>query len=402
METILTEVKQMNATKNKKLFVPNRRFFITYLVPISSNYASNGYAQTFVNELEPQAAALAFKFDAKTVDKSKNPKYTEGQRCGNCGLFQGKSSDSFGLCPLFAAKRVPTGGWCSAYNRSVNFLSPESNSKLAIEKSDMEKYRLETEAAKKKLADAEDRIKLIEQESSQTANIYDSTPTDKRIALVIGNSNYKIRPLKNPRNDADDVSSSLLKSGFTVIELRDASLAQMRFGVRQFGDRLLNYDVGLVYYSGHGVEIKGRNYFIPVNADIMREDEIADQALDVNLILEKMNSAGKGVNILIVDACRDDPFGRSFRSTSRGLAQIDAPKGTIIAYATSPGRVAADGVGRNSPYTKNLIKAMQQINKPIEQVFKDVRRAVQLETSGQQIPWENTSLSGDFYFRFQK
>ena len=226
--------------------------------------------------------------------------------------------------------------------------------------------------------------------------------SSKRLALVVGNANYKSRPLRNPRNDADDVSNALKASGFQVIDLRDASLQQMRNAVRTFGDRLINNDVGLVYYSGHGVEVKGRNYFIPVNADIMREDEIADQGLDVSLILEKMNTAGKGVNILIVDACRDDPFGRSFRSSSRGLAQMDAPRGTIIAYATSPGKVASDGDGRNSPYTKNLVKAMQQPNKPIEQVFKEVRRAVQEETKNQQTPWENTSLSGDFYFKVQR
>ena len=226
----------------------------------------------------------------------------------------------------------------------------------------------------------------------------------KRIALVVGNANYKVRPLKNSRNDADDVSRSLKATGFEVIDLRDASLPQMRTAVRQFGDRLINNDVGLVYYSGHGVEVKGRNYFIPVNADIQREDEIADQGLDVSLILEKMSTAGKGVNILIVDACRDDPFGRSFRSSSRGLATMDAPRGTIIAYATSPGKVASDGDPRerNSPYTKHLVKAMQSPNKPIEQVFKEVRRAVQDETKNQQTPWENTSLSGDFFFRVQR
>jgi uncharacterized caspase-like protein len=219
--------------------------------------------------------------------------------------------------------------------------------------------------------------------------------------LVVGNKNYKVRPLANTLNDADDMSRSLRTSGFEVIDLRDATLQQMRSAVRQFGDKLLASDVGLVYYSGHGVEVKGRNYFIPVNADIQREDEIADQGLDVNLVLEKMNTAGKGVNILIVDACRDDPFGRSFRSTSRGLAQMDAPRGTIIAYSTSPGKVASDGDPRerNSPYTKHLVKAMQSPNKPIEQVFKEVRRAVQEETKNQQTPWENTSLSGDFYFK---
>ena len=237
------------------------------------------------------------------------------------------------------------------------------------------------------------------QQSNQTA-----IPTGKRVALVVGNANYKVRPLKNPRNDADDISRSLRSSGFEVIDLRDASLQQMRNGVRQFGDRLINNDVGLVYFSGHGVEVKGRNFFIPVNADIQREDEIADQGLDVSLILEKMSTAGKGVNILIVDACRDDPFGRSFRSTSRGLAQMDAPRGTIIAYATSPGKVASDGDARerNSPYTKHLLRVMQSPNKPIEQVFKEVRRAVQDETKNQQTPWENTSLSGDFFFKVQR
>lgn len=248
-----------------------------------------------------------------------------------------------------------------------------------------------------------EQIKIAQQTHSQsnieTSNI---ASRDRRVALVIGNSNYRTHPLRNPTNDANDVSNALKSSGFQVIDLRDASLQQMRAGVRQFGDRLINNDVGLVYYSGHGVEVKGRNYFIPVNADIQREDEIADQGLDVNLVLEKMSTAGKGVNILIVDACRDDPFGRSFRSSSRGLANMDAPRGTIIAYATSPGKVASDGDGRNSPYTKNLVRAMQQPNKPIEQVFKEVRRAVQEETKNQQTPWENTSLSGDFYFRVQK
>ena len=272
---------------------------------------------------------------------------------------------------------------------------------------ELERLRAEAEEAKRKQAEAE--LRLAQQQASQTTptspvTTQSAIPTGKRVALVVGNKNYKVRPLANPLNDADDMSRSLRSSGFEVIDLRDATLPQMRSAVRQFGDKLLTYDVGLVYYSGHGVEVKGRNYFIPVNADIMREDEIADQGLDVSLILEKMSTAGKGVNILIVDACRDDPFGRSFRSSSRGLAQMDAPRGTIIAYATSPGKVASDGDARerNSPYTKHLLRAMQSPNKPIEQVFKEVRRAVQDETKNQQTPWENTSLSGDFYFKVQR
>lgn len=224
----------------------------------------------------------------------------------------------------------------------------------------------------------------------------------KRIALVIGNAKYKIKPLINPENDADDMSAALKASGFDVIDLRNARLAQMRQAVREFGDRLLKSDVGLVYYSGHGVEVKGKNYFIPVNSDIEREDEIPDQGLDIAVVLEKMNTAKKAINILILDACRDDPFGRSFRSVASGLATMDAPTGTIISYSTSPGRVAADGEGRNSPFTKHLLQAMRIPNKPIEQVFKEVRRAVQIETKYKQTPWENTSLNGDFFFRISR
>ena len=278
---------------------------------------------------------------------------------------------------------------------------------LAEQVRENERLRAEAAEAKRKLDEAE--LRLAQQQASQTkqplpVTAQSAAPISRRVALVVGNKNYKVRPLQNSLNDADDMSASLRTSGFDVIDIRDATLPQMRTAVRQFGDKLLTFDVGLVYYSGHGVEVKGRNYFIPVNADIQREDEIADQGLDVSLILEKMSTAGKGVNILIVDACRDDPFGRSFRSTSRGLAQMDAPRGTIIAYATSPGKVASDGdpSERNSPYTKNLVKAMQAPNKPIEQVFKEVRRAVQDETKNTQTPWENTSLSGDFFFNVHR
>ena len=232
---------------------------------------------------------------------------------------------------------------------------------------------------------------------SARSQIHSSAP-DKRLALVIGNANYKNRPLTNPKNDADDMSAALKKFDFDVIDLRNASLAEMRNGVREFGNRLMNYDVGLVYYSGHGVEVGGRNYFLPVSEDIKHEDEIANQSLDANLILEKMATAKKSVNILIVDACRNNNLNTKYRSASNGLAAMDAPRGTIVAFSTSPGKVAEDGNARNSPYTKYLIKEMLAPNRrPIENVFKATRRDVLNETRGRQTPWENTSLSGDFY-----
>ena len=224
----------------------------------------------------------------------------------------------------------------------------------------------------------------------------------KRIALVIGNASYNSAPLKNPLNDAADISSALRQSGFEVIDQRNATLQEMTRGIREFGDKLLKSDVGLVYYSGHGLEVKGRNYLLPVNASMIREDEIAFQAVDANLILEKMNTAKKSVNILIVDACRDNPFARSFRSVNRGLAQMDAPTGTIVSFSTAPGKTASDGDGRNSPFTKNLVKAMMRADMPIEAMFKEVRKSVVEETKGQQTPWESSSLIGDFYFKVSK
>lgn len=234
-------------------------------------------------------------------------------------------------------------------------------------------------------------------EKGLVSQIHSST-SNKRLALVIGNAKYRNRPLANSKNDADDMSAVLKKFGFEVIDLRDANLSEMRRGVREFGNRLMSYDVGLVYYSGHGVEVKGRNYFLPVSEDIKHEDEVADQALDASLILEKMATAQKNVNILIVDACRTNNLGSRYRGGSGGLAPMEAPKGTIVAFSTSPGRVAEDGSDRNSPYTKHLLKNILVPNRPIETVFKATRRDVLEETKGRQTPWENTSLSGDFYF----
>lgn len=245
--------------------------------------------------------------------------------------------------------------------------------------------------------------KPTQQLSSQQASPSNISPRNsKRIALVIGNASYNSAPLKNPLNDAADISAALRQSGFEVIDQRNATLQEMTRGIREFGDKLLKSDVGLVYYSGHGLEVKGRNYLLPVNASMIREDEIAFQAVDANLILEKMNTAKKSVNILIVDACRDNPFARSFRSVNRGLAQMDAPTGTIVSFSTAPGKTASDGDGRNSPFTKNLVKAMMRADMPIEAMFKEVRKSVVEETKGQQTPWESSSLIGDFYFKVSK
>ena len=272
----------------------------------------------------------------------------------------------------------------------------------ALRNNELEKFNNEIENVKRKQAEQEIKLTPYQPQTTQHSNNNVINKNSRRIALVIGNANYNSAPLKNPLNDAADISAALRQSGFEVIDQRNATLQEMTRGIREFGDKLLKSDVGLVYYSGHGLEVKGRNYLLPVNASMIREDEIAFQAIDANLILEKMNTAKKSVNILIVDACRDNPFARSFRSVNRGLAQMDAPTGTIVSFSTAPGKTASDGDGRNSPFTKNLVKAMMRADMPIEAMFKEVRKSVVEETKGQQTPWESSSLIGDFYFKVSK
>jgi len=221
---------------------------------------------------------------------------------------------------------------------------------------------------------------------------------ERRIALVIGNSAYKHEPLINPGNDARAVAQALRESGFTVKELRNLNQTTMRRVIREFGDDIAKGGIGLFYYAGHGMQLKGKNYLIPIGNDIQREDEIADQSVDVGLVLEKMRTASNALNILILDACRNNPFG-TLGSASAGLAPMDAPARTIIAFSTAPGQVAADGTGDNSVYAKHLVTYMREPGVKLEDVFKRVRTAVRQESAGRQVPWENTSLEADFYFR---
>lgn len=221
----------------------------------------------------------------------------------------------------------------------------------------------------------------------------------QRSALVIGNSSYKDSPLKNPVNDATDIAKTLEKSGFTVKLLKNANQREMEESIRNLGKGLRTGGVGLFYFAGHGVQHQNRNYLIPVGARIDDEADVKYEAVDASLVLSKMEVAGNDVNIVILDACRNNPFARSFRSAGKGLAQMDAPTGSLVAYATAPGSVAADGKGRNGVYTKYLLQHMQQPGMTVEQTLKRVRKSVLEETEGKQTPWESSSLTGNFYFQ---
>jgi len=220
----------------------------------------------------------------------------------------------------------------------------------------------------------------------------------RRLALVIGNGAYRSAPLKNSQNDARDMAAALKKLGFEVMLYQNAKQREMHEAIRDFGQKLSAGGVGLFYFAGHGVQVKGRNYLIPIGAKIRTESEVRYESVDAGRVLGQMEDAGNSLNIVILDACRDNPFARSFRSFEKGLARMDAPTGSLIAYATGPGQVAADGEGRNGTYTKNLLKHMMKPGQTVEQMFKLVRIDVMNETGKMQIPWESTSLIGNFYF----
>ncbi|MDQ7836195.1 MAG: SUMF1/EgtB/PvdO family nonheme iron enzyme [Humidesulfovibrio sp.] len=221
---------------------------------------------------------------------------------------------------------------------------------------------------------------------------------ERRIALVIGNAAYPTAPLKNPVNDARDMARALRSLGFEVIARENASLAQMEGAVNEFWGKLKTGGAGLFYFAGHGLQVNGRNYLVPVDARLEAEQDTRYKCMDAGLVLGRMENAGNNLNIVILDACRNNPFARSWRSAEQGLAKMDAPKGSIIAYATAPDSVAADGVGKNGLYTEKLLQAMRTPGQPVEQMFKRVRDEVMRATKDKQVPWESTSLRGDFYF----
>ena len=235
-------------------------------------------------------------------------------------------------------------------------------------------------------------------QSAQPAQAAMQPGAEPRHALVIGNAAYPAAPLVNSANDAQAVAQVLQRAGFQVDLRLNASQKQMQEAVTAFGDRLKGGGAGLFYFAGHGVQIKGRNFLMPVGAEIQREDEVPYKAVDVQQVLDKMDTAKNRINMVILDACRDNPFARSARSTAGGLSQVDAPIGSLIAFATAPGSVASDGKNANGLYTQHLLANIERPGTPIEEVFKRVRLGVRLDSNGTQVPWESTSLEGDFSF----
>ena len=224
--------------------------------------------------------------------------------------------------------------------------------------------------------------------------------SSKRLALVIGNGAYQYAgKLTNPPNDATLVATTLRQIGFEVKNGSNLTQREMKQRIREFGLTLrTSGGVGFFYFAGHGVQAKGHNYLVPVDADIQTEADLEDVAVDLNYVLSLMDDAQNALNIVVLDACRNNPFARSFRSSQDGLSQVKAPTGTLIAYATAPDSVAADGKGANSPYTEELIRQMQASGILVETMFRRVTEQVSVRTKGKQEPWFSANVKGDFYF----
>lgn len=220
-----------------------------------------------------------------------------------------------------------------------------------------------------------------------------------RLALVIGNSAYRMAPLLNPANDARNMAALLSQAGFAVSPHFDAPRTSLIQAIDELGKSLLRPEVKQVffYYAGHGAQLDWRNYLVPVDANISSAEQMIGGCVDLNHLLERFKQATGKTFVIILDACRDDPFGGTFRPASKGLSQFDAPTNCLLAYATSPGRVASDGSGSNGLYTEHLLREFAVREVKLEDALKRVRLNVRLASRGAQIPWESTSLEDDVF-----
>jgi hypothetical protein len=225
----------------------------------------------------------------------------------------------------------------------------------------------------------------------------------QRTALVIGNANY-VGPntikLKNPVNDAEAIARKLKKYNFSITSVLDGTFADMRTALNNFQSTIKPQGVALVFFAGHGIQIDGENFLFACDTDASGEGQAKYSSLSLNQIIDVLDRSKADTKIVILDACRENPFVTTWHRSgiNRGLASIFAPRGTIIAFATSPGQVAADGLAANGTYTGALLQHIDAPDTPIETVFKRTRNTVAANTAGKQITWEHTSLAGDFYF----
>jgi uncharacterized caspase-like protein len=231
------------------------------------------------------------------------------------------------------------------------------------------------------------------------ATPYQTLSAEPRSALVIGNAGYSFGPLANPTHDAADMAAALRGAGFEVLLKTDATQREIVDSIGSFGAMLKRKGgVGLFFFSGHGVQANGENYIVPIDAQASGDVEFRRSAVSAGQVVDAMAAARNGLNMIVLDACRTNPF----THTTQGLSRIDTNASLFVSYATSPGSVALDGTGHNSPYTENLVRAIGVPAIPLEETFKRTLKGVYQETQGRQTPWISSSFFGDFYFSAQR
>ena len=330
------------------------------------------------------------------------------------GEYKNDKRHGRGIVYLADGSISQTGIWSDGTLVTSQYVDPNSFTRIAkgnSAPSTAEAQRLENE---RKAAQLEEERRRLDEEKRQAAlerqrlenqkaqvQVQAQVAPDnrRRLALVIGNDNYSSMPrLNNAVNDAKSMSEALRQANFEVMSYSNLDKRRMEEVLRNFTGKLGRDDVGLFYFSGHGIQADNRNFLIPVSENVKKTSEVPYEGIDVNRVMDNLKDAKNALNIVVLDACRSSlPDARG--GLSRGLTVTDAPQGSIIAYATSPGKTASDGDGGNSPYTKNLIKAMQRKGVKIEDVFKEVRQSVIRDTNGEQTPSETSYLVGDFYFK---
>jgi hypothetical protein len=279
-----------------------------------------------------------------------------------------------------------------ARNNSAPVLSDAQRREIERKSAQLEEDRRRLEEEKRQIALERQRV------DSQKNQAQIAPDNRRRLALVIGNDSYSSLPvLSNAVNDSKAMSEALKQANFEVSYYKNLSKRQMEEALNNFSKKLGKDDVGMFYFAGHGIQADSRNFLIPVSENVKKSSDVPFEGVDVDRVMASLRDSRNSLNIVVLDACRNSLDARG--GMTRGLTVTDAPQGSIVAYATSPGKTASDGDSGNSPFTKNLIRVMQRKGLKIEDVFKEVRVAVSRETNGEQVPQELSQLVSDFYFR---
>ena len=351
------------------------------------------------------------KYVGEYRDDKRNGQGTHTYASGNKYVGEFKDGDYNGQGILYQANGSisQSGIWSDDKLVTSQYVDPDRFTRIAkgnSAPSAAEAQRLENERKAAQLEEDRKRLELekrqiaLERQRIESQKVQPQIAPDnrRRLALVIGNDNYSSMPvLTNAVNDSNSMNDALRQANFEVMHYKNLNKRGMEEALYNFTQKLGKDDVGMFYFAGHGAQANSKNFLIPVAENVKKSADVQFEGIDVNRVMAYLQDSKNSLNIVVLDACRSSLPERG--GMSRGLTVTEAPQGSIVAYATAPGKAASDGDVGNSPFTKNLVRVMQRKGLKIEDVFKEVRVAVSRETNGEQVPQEVSQLVGDFYFR---